>query len=188
MWICFKENIPEPPLLAFSDDMIERGKSFKLLGLWCSNSLKWDKHVEEITKKTNKRLFHLRECRRANLPSGVGLTCYLTKIRSVLEYAAPIWGGLPKYLIDKVENILTRSLRILVLPPDPLQSLEQRRENLAISEYKKIVKDETHPCRKYIPDTVTNTYDQRTSNNSRHMLSHTKRHELSFIPRTNSLL
>ena len=150
------------------------------------NSLKWDKHVEEITKKTNKRLFHLRECRRANLTSGG--TCYLTKIRSILEYAAPIWGGLPKYLIDKVENILTRSLRILVLPPDSLQSLEQRRENLAISEYKKIVNDETHPCRKYIPVTVTNTYDLRTSNNSRHMLSHTNRHEQSFIPRANSLL
>ena len=40
IWICFKENIPEPPLLAIGDDMIDRVKSFKLLGLWCSNSLK----------------------------------------------------------------------------------------------------------------------------------------------------
>ena len=133
-------------------------KSFKLLGLWCSNSLKWNKHVEEIAKKANKRLFHLRECRRANLPTEFVLTCYFTRNRSVLEYAAPIWGGLPKYLI--VENIETRSLRILAPPPDSLQSFEQRRKNLAISEYKKIVDDQTHPCRKYIPDTVTNTYEE----------------------------
>ena len=158
------------------------------MGLWCSNSFKWNKHVEKITKKANKRLFYLRECRRANLPAEVGLSCYFTKIRSVLEYAVPIWGGLLKYLIDKVHNIQTRSLRILALSPDSLQSLEQRRENLAISEHKKIVNDETRPCRKYIPDTVTNTYDLKTSNDPRHIFSPTKRHELSFIPRTNSLL
>ena len=40
IWICFKQNIPEPPLLAIGDDMIDMVKSFKLLGLWCSNSLK----------------------------------------------------------------------------------------------------------------------------------------------------
>ena len=75
MWICFKEGIPEPPLLMIGNDAIERVKSFKLLGLWCNNTLKWNTHVEEITKKASKRLLHLRECRRANLPTEVGLTC-----------------------------------------------------------------------------------------------------------------
>ena len=101
---------------------------------------------------------------------------------------APIWGGLPKYLIDEGENIQTQSLRIIALPPDSLQSLEQHCENLAISKYKKIVNNETHPCKKYVPDAITNTYDLRTLNNSRQMLSHTKTHELLFIPKTNSLL
>ena len=35
MWICFKEGIPEPPLLMTGNDAIEGVKSFKLLGLWC---------------------------------------------------------------------------------------------------------------------------------------------------------
>ena len=123
---CFKEDISEPPLLANGDDVIERVKSFysfKLLGLWCSNILKYNKHVEEITKKT-KRLFHLWEWHRANLPTEFGLTCCLTKIRNVL----------PKYLTDEVEKIQTCNLRILALPPDLLQSLEQHCENLAISK------------------------------------------------------
>jgi hypothetical protein len=44
---------------------------------------------EETTKKANKRLFYQRESRRANLPTKVGVTCYETKLRPVLEYAAP---------------------------------------------------------------------------------------------------
>ncbi len=55
-------------------------------------------HVEEIIQKANKRLFYLRECRRANLPAKIGLTCCETKIRTILDDAAPIWTGLPQYL------------------------------------------------------------------------------------------
>ena len=188
MWISFKAAIPEPPSLKIGDNTIERVNTFKLLGLWINDTLKWNTHIEEITKKANKRLFYLRECRRANLPTKVGLTCYKTKLRPVLEYAAPIWGGLPQYLTDELESIQTRSLKIIGLPSDSLQSLEQRRDNLAIREYKKIINDETHPCRKYIPDIVTNTYDLRTPKTLPQFLSYTKRHELSFIPRANSLL
>ena len=64
-----------------------------------------DRQVDEIVRKANKRLFCLRECRRANLPQEVALTCYQTKIRSMLEYAAPIWSRLPQYLADEIENI-----------------------------------------------------------------------------------
>jgi hypothetical protein len=46
----------------------------------------------------------------------VGLTCYETKLRPVLEYAAPIWGGLTQYLADELESIQTRSVKILGLP------------------------------------------------------------------------
>ncbi|CAB3983437.1 Hypothetical predicted protein [Paramuricea clavata] len=187
-WICFKAAIPEPPHLKIGDDTIERVKSFKLLGLWIDNTLKWNTHIDEIARRANKRLFYLRECRRADLPTNVGLTCYESKLRPVLEYEAPIWGGLPQYLTDELESIQTRSLKIMDLPSDSLQSLEQRRDKLSIREYEKIINDETHPCRKYIPDMVTNKYDLRTPKTLPGIFSYTKRHELSFIPRTNSLL
>ena len=84
----------------------------------------------------------------------------------------------PKWVLtDELESIQTRSLKIIGLPSDSLQSLEQRRDNLAIREYKKIINDETHPCRKYIPDIVTNTYDLRTPKTLPQFLSYTKRHE-----------
>ena len=137
MWICFKDVISEPPSLMIGNDVIERVNSFKLLGVWIQDNLKWNTRIEEITKKANKRLVYLRECRRANLSIKMGLTCHETKIRPVLEYAAAIWGGLPQYLNEEIENIQARSLRILGLPSESLLPLMQRRDNFAIREYKK---------------------------------------------------
>ena len=57
MWICFKDVIPEPPSFMIGNDEIERTNSFKLLGVWIQDNLKWNTHIEEITKKANKRLF-----------------------------------------------------------------------------------------------------------------------------------
>jgi hypothetical protein len=94
MWINFTEAPPPLPLY-IGDAIIERVDNFKLLGTWFQKDLKWNKHVEETTHKAAKNLYCQRECRRANLPVEVGLTTYLTKIRPILEYCSPVWGGLP---------------------------------------------------------------------------------------------
>ena len=53
MWICFSA-IPEPALLTMGDEVIERVSSHKLLGVWHQDNLKWNRHVEEMSKKANK--------------------------------------------------------------------------------------------------------------------------------------
>ncbi|CAB3987090.1 Hypothetical predicted protein [Paramuricea clavata] len=67
MWINFTEAPPHLPL-RIGDAIIERVDNFKLFGTWFQKDLKWNKHVEETTRKTAKNLYCLRECRRANLP------------------------------------------------------------------------------------------------------------------------
>ena len=162
MWICFKECIPEPDILKIEDMDIERVKSFKLLGVWHQNDLKWNKHINEISNKACKRLFCLRECRRANLPTEIGILCYETKIRPLLEYAAPIWGGFPKYLSDEIENIQERSMRILGLPKDTLVSLKERRDKLTVAEFKRIKEDASNPNNKFIPIPLDNNFNLRS--------------------------
>ena len=63
-------------------------------------------------------------CRKANLPTEVGLTTYISKIRPLLEYASPIWDGLPKYLADNWQRIQNRSMDTLGLSKDALELLE----------------------------------------------------------------
>ena len=102
MWICFKESFPEPPQLSIDGTFIERVNAFKLLG-GLHLYYKCNSHVYIITKRVNKRLFFLRESCRANLPTEVGISCYVTKIRPLLEYGAPIWGGLTCYFKNKLK-------------------------------------------------------------------------------------
>lgn len=47
--------------------------------------------------------------------TNMGLSCYQTNIKPLLKYGTTVWGGPPQYLEDKLENIQTRSLRILAL-------------------------------------------------------------------------
>ena len=49
-------------------------------------------------------------------------------MKSILEYAAPIWSGLPQYLADEIENTQNRSMNILRTPRDNLQTLQERRD------------------------------------------------------------
>ncbi len=188
MWICFSNAIPEPAPLVMDSVNIERISSYKLLGVWHQDNLKWNRHVEEIVNKANKRIFSLRDCCTAKLPREVGLTCYLTKIRSVLEYGAAIWGGLPEYLANEIESTQNRCPKILGIPRDNLKSLRERRDNIAMEELKRIHTDATHPCHKFIPLPASHTHDLRRNSSISYPISHTKRHEQSFIPRAIALL
>ena len=90
MWICFGKCNPQPLNLYIGDNVIERVDTFELLGVGCQSNMKWNSHIKEITRKGNRRLHHLRQCRKAHLPKEVGLTTYCTKIGPLLEYAAPV--------------------------------------------------------------------------------------------------
>ena len=104
LWICFTDSIPEPPRIQIKNKGVETVKRFKLLGTTCRNDLKWNEHIDQITFKANKRLHHLRQYRKSQLPTEIGLAIYTSKIRPVLEYASPVWAGLPDYLEQEIER------------------------------------------------------------------------------------
>ena len=109
MRICFTDSIPEPPRTQISDEVMERVKSLRLLSAISQNDLKWNEHVDLITRKANKGLYHLRQCRKSQLPTEVGLTTYISKIRPILEYASPTWTGLPDYPQQEIERVQRRN-------------------------------------------------------------------------------
>ena len=130
----------------------------------------------------------MRECRRASLPSKVGIKCYESRIRPILEYAAPIWSGLPQYLIEEIQSIQKRRMKILGTPHENFKTLEQRRADLTIKEFLKIQNDPTNPCNKFIPQPSTHEHDLRIQNHLPYVISYTKRYQQSFISRAISLL
>jgi len=54
-------------------------------------SLSWTTHINTIVSKASKRLYFLKQIKRAGVPPLQLLHFYKTVIRPVLEYTSPVW-------------------------------------------------------------------------------------------------
>ena len=74
--------------------VIDRVSSYKLLGVIISNDLSWNEHCDSIHKKATKRLFVLRTLKRVGLGTNNLVLVYCSIVRSIVEYAAPVWAAI----------------------------------------------------------------------------------------------
>ena len=87
----------------------------KLLGVrTITSNLSWNMHMSEIVKKASKRLYFLRQLKRAHVEKALLLRFYTSCIRSVCDYAIPVFhASLPQYLIDDLKRVQKRALSII---------------------------------------------------------------------------
>ena len=84
----------------------------KVLGVILSNDLKWNKHIASVVSKASKRLHLITQLKRANLPANEIIQIYCACIRSILEYASPVFhDSLPQYLSMEIESVQKRCLK-----------------------------------------------------------------------------
>ena len=127
--------------LEYNGVTIEQVSSFKLFGVSVNTALRWNNHIDTIKTKASKRLYFLKQLRRAGLSSDYLLQYYKTVIRPVVEYACPLWhSSISAEQARSLESIQRRALRIItpVITPykDPclefnIQTLNARRDFLA---------------------------------------------------------
>ena len=103
--------VPRPIAVGGSD--IEQVPTFKLLGVHLSENLTWAVHCDYIVKKSNRRLYALRQLKKCKVPSADIVHVYCALIPSVLEYASAVFAGLPKYLACYLENVQKRAFSII---------------------------------------------------------------------------
>jgi len=98
---------------------------FKLLGVYMSADLRWETHVGYIISKCVSRLYFLKQLNKASLPSSHLLQFDTTVIRSILEYASPLWHtNLSKPEAEHLEAIQHRAINIIfIIPRLPLMLL-----------------------------------------------------------------
>ena len=102
------------PAVHLENQIIERTPSAKLLGIYITDDLKWNTHINHITKKASQRLYMLSTLKKAGVPQADLLTIYTAKIRSVVEYGCECWHpGLTDYLNKQIEMIQKRALKII---------------------------------------------------------------------------
>ena len=104
----------------------------------------------------------------------------------MLEYASPVWGGLPIYLEEDVERVQNRCLNVIGLHRDTVESLVTRRQKLTRKEFGCILESEAHPCQRFLGKAVDHGRNLRScKTNPAHLripVSRTTRHKQSFIP------
>ena len=102
--ICFEI----PPMLPVC-------KNLKILGVIVNENLKWNAHIDYICKKAAQRLHLLRKLKPLITEADLH-TVYVTLIRSLLEYASPVFVGIAKHLSKRLDRIDKRAHRIIRNP------------------------------------------------------------------------
>ena len=103
-------NLPLPNI---ASQTVERVTTYKLLGVHIDSTLSWSTHIEYIIKKATTRLYFLKQLKRAGLPNSHVLHFYITVIRPVLEYCAPVWHyTLTKAQSGSMEAVQKRAMHI----------------------------------------------------------------------------
>ena len=67
--ISFSKNNADLPPLFINGQELEVAQNAKLLGVTITNNLSWNLHINETIKKVSKRLYFLRELKRARVPT-----------------------------------------------------------------------------------------------------------------------
>ena len=108
---------PQPEFtLLINDTPIPPAESIKYLGVHIHHTLKWNFHIEKITKKANRCLGMLR--RHISYASHkTKLLAFNAIVRSTLEYACQVWSPHQKGLSKLIDNIHRKGVRwIFQLP------------------------------------------------------------------------
>ena len=183
-------NPPDIQPLVMNGVEIERVHKTKLLGVMITDDLKWDLHIEYIHKKASKRLYFLRRLKRSGLSCDELLIMYISMIRSVLEYACPVWSTcLTKGLIDDLESIQRRAFRIIDSSLDyeeaceqfEMQTLLERREDICEKFFKNMTNPK-HRLHDFVPEPKVHRHDLRTQITYPLPLCKTNRYKNSFVP------
>ena len=146
MWICFGKSDPQPPNLYVGDNMIERVDTVKLLGVGCQSNLKWNSHIKEITRQKKKLVWQLTVPKSNH--------CLNTLLQSGVAYLAT--------LMNDLERVQRRSLRIIGLPVNTLPPLCERIEKFTLRELEAIIRDTNHPCHHLVHVAHSHGHSTRT--------------------------
>jgi len=102
------------PPLSTPAGPIQRVTTFKLPGLHLDSSLSWTTHINTVVSKASKRLYFLKQLKRAGAPPHQLLHFYTAVIRPVLEYASPVWHySIPRAQSYQLESIQKRAVHII---------------------------------------------------------------------------
>ena len=194
MIVTKKLDVPEMSI-KINDTSLKRCASYKYLGVIIDEKLKWNSHVDYISKKISKScgaLAKIRNCVSTNVLKNV----YHALVHSYLRYGILIWGHAAPTVINKIEVLANRAIRIMTCAPFGALDLKPVYQQLGILEVQRICKLETgkfeFKSKKgllptsignfFVPQEIHHTHGtrSRTRGDPPRFFSHTKKGEKSL--------
>ena len=101
--------IPYDDTLASHNIAIKRLHTY--LGIGIDSKMTWSSHIQTISNKSTKVVLNFIKRNLYNFPPDTKRTAYLTLVRPIMEYAAPVWD--PYYNVDiyKLEKVQRQATR-----------------------------------------------------------------------------
>lgn len=107
-----KDPFPNLNLL-LNNQPIERVSSAKFLGIWITDRLSWNLHIENICSKARKTIGFLHRSFQS-APISTRRTLYLALVRPILEYGSTTWHPLNKSLTNRLESTQRFACRVIL--------------------------------------------------------------------------
>ena len=91
---------------------IKKVTSTKFLGMTIDCMLKWDKHIEFISKKISSSLFIMNKIKH-NVSSKLLKTLYYSMVYPYLTYGIPLWGNTFRTITNRLNILNKKALRVI---------------------------------------------------------------------------
>ena len=139
-------NLPVNSLnIKVNDQVIDIVHNLKLLGIFITADLKWDRHIEYISSSICKRIYYLIQAKKFNCNPRTLLTIYYAFIRSIISYCYPSFCNLSQHLFNKLQKIENRAARIIGMKPNI--KLNNYCKSICVKLFKNICTHNDHPLR-----------------------------------------
>ena len=154
MIFTFSRKMDFPPEISFLDGtLLATVEEKMLLGVIISSDLKWAKNTAFICTKARQKLWILKRMLSFNFTYQDLFDVYQKEVRSILEYAAPVWhSGLTRKQTSEIEAVQKLAFKIILGPLYSTYqsactqfgtvSLEQRRLNICMKFVSKNIQSE----------------------------------------------
>ena len=109
-------NFDFPPEMYFKDETkVETIREQTLLGVVISDDLKWKQNTEFICSKARRKLWVLRRMMNLDLDEFELFDAYKKEIRSILEYAVPVWhSSITRKQSAQIESVQKLAFRMIL--------------------------------------------------------------------------
>lgn len=179
--IVTKNGLSLSPVRVDSCDILNQVTSFSYLGVIFSSNMKWNDHINFVVKKASRRIFIIRNLRRAGCDPNTMFMCYVAFIRSVLLYAFPCFCNATDYVLNNLLRVERRVLKIIGTNLERDVDILQTADHSCRKLFKRIVESDVHPLRELFSLRPSCNYSIRRKCHLFPPRAKTRRFQKSFI-------